>query len=175
MWKSDGVMFSISLDRAVTHPRAVLVHRGKAADIDCPQVQRGLPGDRPFGQNPARPAAGCDAKGVEPGPHIHVGAGVGPAKDKVAVGGKTFGSVDHLFDADSGQRRNPGDGLIHVLFKMVVVIVEQRKLPVIRHIAAGLRQIPGLRVGFIAAHHQPADLFFEIGAPVGVAQGGCIG
>ena len=58
---------------------------------------------------------------------------------------------------------------------MVEIIVKEAELPIVGHIAACCGQIPRLGVWLIAAHHQPADLFLEIGAPVRVAQGGRIG
>ena len=161
-------MLAIRFQSPVPHPIPILVHRGKAPDVHHPQVERGLPGHRPFGQYPTGPTARCNPERIEPGPHKHVGTFIRPAKDEIPVGRETFRSVDHLFDADIGQSGHPGNRLIHMLFKMVVVVVKQPEFPIVRHIPSH----PRLRVGFIAAHHQPADFLFEIGAPVRIAQCG---
>ena len=163
-------MLAIRLKRAIPHPIAVPVHIRKAPDVHHPQIQRCLACHCPFGQHPARPATRGDAEGVEPGPNEHIGAFIGPPEDEIAVGGKRFRSIDHLFDPGIGQRRDAGQGLIHMLFEMIVIIVKQPEFPIVRHIAGH----PRLRVGFIAADDQTADFLFEIGAPVGVAQGGRI-
>jgi len=146
------------------------VQPGKAQDVHRPEVKRRLAPHHPVGQHPARAAARGDAEGVEAGADIHVGAFRRLAQNEIAVRGKAFRAVDHLLDPGIGQRRHPGDRLHHMLLEMVEIIVEQPELPVVGHLAARGRQIPGLRIGLIAAHHQAADLFLEIGPPVGVAQ-----
>ncbi len=79
-------------------------------------------------------------------------------------------SISVLSDA-AIVRRNAGDGLFDVLFEMVVIVGEQAELPVVGDVAGH----PRLRVGFVAAHDQPADLLFEIGPSVGVADRGGVG
>ena len=60
----------------------------------------------------------------------------------------------------------------HVLLEMVPVVVEQLELEIVGHVA---RCVQAMRVRLVAAHHQPADLFLEIGAPVGIADGRRVG
>ena len=67
--------------------------------------------------------------------------------------------------------RHARQRLPHVLLEMIPVILEQLELEIAGHIA--LR--PGNGVGLIAAEHQAAHLFLEIGAPVGIADGGHVG
>ncbi len=93
----------------------------------------------PFGQHPARAAAGGDAEGVEARADEHVGAFRRRAEDEVAVRREAFRAVDHLLDARRFQRRDAGDGLFHVLLEMIQIVVEQAEFPVVRHIAQSVQ------------------------------------
>ncbi len=166
--EGDRVMLAIGFERAVAHPVAVAVHRRKAADIDRPEIQRRLAAHRPFRQHPAGAAARGDAEGVEAGADEHVGAFRRRAEDEIAVGREAFGAVDHLLHPDLGQRRDAGDGRVHMLGEVVPVVVEQPEFPVGGHVAGG----PWLRIRLIAAHDEAAGFLLEIGPPVGIAQSG---
>ena len=146
--------------RSLTHC-PVAVQAGKPPDVDDPQVERRLAVDHPLRQHPAGAAARRDAEGVEAGADEHIGAFRRDTEDEIAVRGKTLRPVDHLLDADILQRRHARDGLGHMLFEMIVVVIEQAELPLVRDIAAGQAGRPGLRVRLVAAHHQPADLFLR--------------
>ena len=50
--------------------------------------------------------------------------------------------------------------------EVVEVVVEQTECEVVGDVAGR----PRLRVGLVPAHHETADFFLEIGAPVGIAQ-----
>ena len=164
-------MFAICLKRAGGDPIAIPVQAGKAPDIHGPEVQGRLTAHHPFGQNPACPAARGNAKGVEPGTHIHVVTfGRGP-KDEVAIGGKAFSPVDHLLDARVFQRGHAGDSLFQMLAEMIEVIVKEAEFPIRGNVAGD----PALGVRLIPAHHKAADLFLEIGAPIRIAQRGGVG
>ena len=73
--------------------------------------------------------------------------------------------MNHLLDAGPVERRNPRQRLSYMLLEVIPVIREKLELEIIRDIA----ERPRYGVGLIAADHQAADLFLEIGAPVGIA------
>jgi hypothetical protein len=87
---------------------------------------------------------------------------------KLPSGRKAFRAVDHRLDAGRLERRNPRHRLAHVLLEMVPVVVEQLELEGVRHVA----RPPGLRVGLVAADHQPAHFLLEVGQAIGIAHGG---
>ncbi len=167
MREGDGVVLAVSLQRALGDPGAVAVEAGEAPDVHGPKIQGGFALHHPFGQNPSRTAPAGDAKGVETRPHIHVRAFRRRAEDEVAVRREAFRAVDHLLDADLGQRGDAGDGLFQMLAEMIVIVVKQPELPVLGDVTGD----PALRVRLVAAHDQTADLFLEVGATVRIAQG----
>jgi hypothetical protein len=75
--------------------------------------------------------------------------------------------MDHFLDAGLLERRHAGERLSHVLLEVIPVVVEELELEIGRNIA----ERPGDRVGLVASHDEPAHLFLEIGAPIGVADG----
>ena len=56
----------------------------------------------------------------------------------------------------------------HVLLEMLPIVIEELELEILGNVAGR----PGDRVRLVAAEGEPADLFLEIGAPVGIAHGG---
>ena len=89
------------------------------------------------------------------------------AEDEVAVGREDLRPVDHLLDAGGRKRRDARERRFHVLLEMVPVVVEELELEILGHVAGR----PGDRVRLVAAEDEAADLFLEIGAPVGIADG----
>ena len=170
--EADRVVLAIGLERAVAHPVAVAMQIGEAADVDDPKVERRLAVDHPLRQHPAGAAAGRDAEGVEAGADEHVRAFGRDAEDEIAVRREALRPVDHLLDAGGlrapARARSPGSYAAR----------NDRS----RRRTGGTRQSSGtspvvqaLRVRLVAAHHQAADLFLEIGAPVGIADGRRVG
>lgn len=175
MREPHGVVLAISFKRAFLHPFAVFVECGETANVDHPEIERRFAAHSPFGQHPARAAASRNAECIEACTNKHVGAFGRLAENEIAVGREALRPVDHLPHARFTKRGHTLDGLRHVLFEMIEIIVEKLELELVGHVTARQAGHPALRVRLIAAHHQTAHLFLEVDAPIGVAHGRRVG
>ncbi len=137
----------------------------EAADIDRPQIIRRLALGHPFGEHHAGAAPGSNTESIEASPDIdaaHLGR---LSENEIPVRGEALRPVDELFDAGSLHGGNAADRKLEQRLEMVEIVFQKLELEVLRQPL----DCPGLGVGLVAAHHQPADLFLPIGETVGIA------
>src|SRR5262249_52296398 len=156
----------IGLERARAHPIRIEVGLAETAKIDRPEIEGWLTVGDPLGECHPGAAASRDAERIEACTHedaAHLGR---LPEDEVAVGSEALGAVDELLDARGLHGRNTADGELKQRLEMLEVIFEKLELKAVGKAVRG----PRLRIGLIAAHHEPAYLLFPIGEAVRIAQ-----
>src|SRR5690606_23115511 len=125
-----------------------------AADVYRPQIVRRLALGDPFGKYHAGATARGDAESVEAGADKDAARLRRLPQDEVTVGGEAFRAIDDLLDASRLHRRHASGRKLEQRLEMVEIVVEQLEL----EIFGDALDRPGLGIGLVAAHHQPADL-----------------
>ena len=105
----DVIVAAVAFDGPRVHEIPDRMRRAEAAHVEGPQVHSRIAVDDPVGHHPTGAARRRDA-GREAAAEVEVVELGREADDRLAVGGDRYRAIDHLPDADVGQRRDPRRG-----------------------------------------------------------------
>ena len=152
-------------------PLRIVVEVGEPPNVDGEEIACRSAFDNPFGKCAPGASGTGDAHRVEAGADEEIAQVRRLAKNVVVVGCEAFRSVVELPDTRVRELRNPDQGVFHEDFELVPIVFQKLEEKLVRDTV----HRPGFRLGFEAAHHQPASFLLEIDVAVGVAQNGKIG
>ena len=119
---------------------------------------------------PAPPAAAMP-KALKPAPTYMLAHSGAAPRMKLPSGVKLSGPLIIWRTPAVSSAGTRAMACVEVLGEMIPVVVEELELEGARNVAGGPRD----GVGLVAAHDEAADFFLEVGAAVGIADGGRVG